>query len=78
MHQPLGLDEAGGVDLVPLPLAGDAGDLEATGQIGSSLGPRSVAEEGAEVGLVVGEQAIPELAVGRQSGAGCNSRRTAG
>src|SRR5690348_12966055 len=65
VHQALRLDEPRRVDLMPLPLARDApaeglGDLVVAG---------AAAEEGADVGLIEGEEAVPELAVGGQADA---------
>src|SRR5271157_1461834 len=63
MHQSLGLNESGGVDLVPLPLGGDgftdgADDLFVAG---------AAAEQAADIGLPEGEQAVAQLAVGSQA-----------
>src|SRR5436190_1689266 len=65
VHQPLGLDEPRGVDLVPLPLAGDALAEDPGDRV--VVGP--AAEEGADVGLLEGEEAVAELAVGGQADA---------
>src|SRR5262245_23674405 len=63
VHGPQGLDEAGRVDLVPLPLGVNAspdyaGDLFRGG---------APAQQGLDVRLVQGEKAVAELAVGGQA-----------
>ena len=63
MHQPPRLNESGGVDLVPFPLGGDgftdgADDLIVAG---------AAAQQAADVGLLEGEQAVAQVAVGGQA-----------
>ncbi len=52
-----------GVDLVPFPLGGDA-VAQGAGEV---IVARAAAQKGAEVGLVEGEEAVAELAVGGQA-----------
>src|SRR5271157_4587824 len=63
MHQPLGLNESGGVDLMPLPLGGD-GFTDGTDDLFIA---GAAAQQAADVGLLEGEQAVAQLAVGGQA-----------
>src|SRR5208337_2174778 len=63
MHQSLGLNESGGVDLVPLPLGGD-GFTDGTDDL---VIAGAATQQAADVGLLEGEQAVAQLAVGGQA-----------